>query len=443
MAGRRHRRARTGAWAAAFCWVLLFSLGPTSARAADGQTLSLEEVLEDAHARNAEIEAARGRTEAAEAMPAQARAWDDPTLSWEAWNVPDSFRLDHADNNIFRLSQKIPFPGKRSLAGEVASSDARRIAHEVESTELLVRAAVKSAYYALWEAHARVGVLERDHELVARLTHSVEGKYGTGEASQSEVLRLQVELTHTATQLETERLAIAQARASLAELVSRPSAELRGVPMPPPKPSLSTPLDELVTQALAHRPELLGEADAVVRDTRAVELAKKSRLPDFEVSFGRFVNDDAPDGFGALASVTLPLFNGGKYDAAIAEATARLAATRSDKRRLEDRVRREVEQAYLTAKTALLQHELFAGTHIPQAEQALRVTEGAYETSAAQFSELIDTLRGVQSVHLEHVAAQGRFERAYAELEQAVGMDLTRHAPTSSRQSARAEEHHE
>jgi cobalt-zinc-cadmium efflux system outer membrane protein len=403
----------------------------TSGSADDGKPLALETVIADARARNPAMQAAAARARAAAAMPAQATAWDDPTASWEAWNAPDSFRVDRADNNIFKLAQRIPFPGKRRLAGDVAMLDAERAKQDVAGTELTVLTAVTSAYYALWEAHARVTVLERDRDLVARLTRVVENKYGAGDASQSDALRLQVELTHMANQLETAHLQVDRARAELAALVSRPSTDLRGLPVAPTPPRLAASLEQLLADAFEHRPDLLAAHDAVARDGSAVELAERNRLPDFEVSVARFVNHDAPDGFGAMASVTLPILNRGRYEAAIAEANARLAATRADERHVEDRVRREVEQAYLSARTALLQHQLFAATHIPQAEQALRVTEGAYETGGAQFTELIDTLRGVQSVHLEHLAAAASFENAYAELERAVGRELPRDAPAA------------
>ena len=414
--------------------VMAVALLAATAGAAEPAPLRLEAVVDDARARNPAIAAAAERAEAARAMPRQAAAWDDPTLSWEAWNAPDPFRVDRADNNIFTLSQKIPFPGKRRLAGEVAALDADRAHEEVAGTELGVIAQVKAAYYSLWEAQARIGVLARDRDLVARLTRSVESKYGAGDASQSDALRLQVELTHVANQLQTERLKADRARAALAALLSRTSSEVQGDPVAPPPPRLAAALEALVADALAHRPEILAAERAVARDARAVELAERNRLPAFEVALSRFVNHDARDGVGAMASVTLPILNRGRYEAAIAEASARLAATRADQRRIADGVRREVEEAYLAAQTAMLQHDLFSGTHVPQAEQALRVTEGAYETGGAQFNELVDTLRGVQSVHLDHIAAAAAFENAYADLERAVGRELPR---------AASEGHHE
>jgi cobalt-zinc-cadmium efflux system outer membrane protein len=134
-----------------------------------------------------------------------------------------------------------------------------------------------------------------------------------------------------------------------------------------------------------------------------------------------------------MASVTLPFVNLRKYDAGVAEADARLAAAQSGRRRAEDRARREVQQAFLKAKTALLQYQLFANTHVPQAEQALRVAQSAYESNQLGFLDLVDTLRRIESVHLEHVAAQADFERAYAQLERVVGVELPRTAAVKGR----------
>ena len=91
-----------------------------------GDPLRLSAVVAYVREHNPEIRAARSRAEVAAFMPAQVRALDDPTVSHEAWNMPNSFRMDRADNNIFRISQKLPFPGKRRLAGAVAERCSRQ-----------------------------------------------------------------------------------------------------------------------------------------------------------------------------------------------------------------------------------------------------------------------------------------------------------------------------
>lgn len=415
-------------------------IAPDPATAGDVATLTLESVLEEAKGHNPELLAVRGRSQAMAAVPPQVSAWDDPTLTWEAWNTPEAFRIDRADNNIFRLSQRIPFPGKRRLAGEVATLEADQARHDVATVELELLAAVKRAYYDLWQAHERLAVLSRDKELVARFTHIVERKYGTGEATQSDVLRAQVELTHLISRLQTEQLSIGQAEAELNALLSRAAADPLGRPETPDPPRLSDDSAALVELALTTRPEVAAQTAAIARDETAVQLARRSRYPDFEVSVGRFINSGESDGFGAMASVTLPIFNGAKYGAAVDEATARVGVARSERRRLDDRIRREVEQAYLRARTALLQYDLFVKTHIPQAEQALRVTEASYESGEVPFLDLIDTIRSIESVHLDHIAAQADFEKARAELERSVGSELPRLPPGSARSRGGANE---
>ncbi len=399
---------------------------PSLSAEASSPTLSLPALLAEARTRNPELLAARERSAALAAVPPQARALEDPTVTWEAWNAPNSFRLDHADNNIIRVSQRIPFPGKRALAGEVAAYGSAEASHGADAVELDVLAAVKRAYVDLWLAYERHAVSTREQTLLDRMTHVVESRYATSDATQADVLRSQVELTHVVTRLATETIAIERARLALAALLSKAPDEVAGRPEPLAPPRLAQNTADVVAQAFAHRPELRGADAAIAREQAAVRLAERNRYPDFEVSLGRFINDDAADGFGAMLSMNVPIFNGGKYAAAIDEARARLRAAEAERRRVVDGIRREVADAYLRADTARVEYELFTKTHVPHTEQALRVTESAYEAGQVPFLDLLDTLRSIENVHLDHVNAEAAFETAYADLERAAGTALPR-----------------
>ncbi|TMA37088.1 MAG: hypothetical protein E6J79_11395, partial [Deltaproteobacteria bacterium] len=91
----------------------LLLLGP-GARGDEPPAIRLADVIEEARVQNPEIKAARARAQAAAYMPRQASAYDDPVFSYEAWNAPESFDVRRADNNILKVSQKVPFPGKRT-----------------------------------------------------------------------------------------------------------------------------------------------------------------------------------------------------------------------------------------------------------------------------------------------------------------------------------------
>src|SRR5436190_20663079 len=92
---------------------------PSAADLPTSGPLSLAEVVGYAREHNPELEAARRRASAAHAVPAQAAAWDDPMVVAESWNSPRAIPYDEAENNILKLSQRLPFPGKLARKGRM------------------------------------------------------------------------------------------------------------------------------------------------------------------------------------------------------------------------------------------------------------------------------------------------------------------------------------
>ena len=116
--------------------VMFFSSGLLWAQDIDSvrrNTLVLPELIHEVLARNPELVAARKQWEAVTHRITQAQSLEDPTLSLQFWNAPQSFNVARSDNTILGLSQSFPFPGKRALKGEVASRSA-------DMTEQAVRA---------------------------------------------------------------------------------------------------------------------------------------------------------------------------------------------------------------------------------------------------------------------------------------------------------------
>ena len=409
------------------------AFGRTTA-AADVPTLDLSTVIQQALQQNPALRAARARAEAAAAMPAQVSALDDPTFAYEAYNAPGAFRVDRADNNILRVSQRIPFPGKRRLAGEAAERDADSVRREVEVAELDLAAAVTVAFYDLWLAHEKVLLFGREKTLAQRFARTAEQRYATAGVTQSDVLRAQLELTRLVNRVATARLEVETAAAELNALLGNPPDAPLAMPQLEEVPEIVEPLDHWVELALRRRPEVAGQQALVGRDESRVALAERQYYPDFEFTVGRFINPNAEDGFGAIASVSIPLLHRAKYKAGIDEAKARLSATHAEGRTLQDRIRREVKQALVRLQTARLQRDLFVSTHIPQTEQALRVTESAYQAGTVDFLALTETARAIEEVHIEHLDAESDLAKAYAELERAIGTPVAgREMPGESR----------
>jgi outer membrane protein TolC len=306
----------------------------------------------------------------------------------------------------------------------MASRDADIAEQMARSVELDVLNGATKAYYDLWMTHQNILIYSRDKVLIEHFAKIAETKYGLGQVSQPDVLRAQVERTRLINRVNTETISAESGAATLTAFLSDTEDFPVGVPDTPPPPSLPTPLDELLALALKTRPELAAQDVAIAREEEGVRLAKLNYLPDFEVSGGRFINAHGGDGVGAMISLSIPIAYKYKYDAALAEAEAHLAAARTDRRRVEDALRRDVKQAFLRARTALEQYRLFTTTHIPQAEQALQATQVGYATGKIDFLSLIDSVRAIESIHVEHIQAAADFEKAYADLERAVGTTI-------------------
>src|SRR5437764_169869 len=122
------------------------------------------------------------------AAPALAAAWDDPTLAAESWNSPRAVPYDGAENNILKLSQRLPFPGKLGLKGRMAERDADMAAADARMTELTVLESVKQAYWDLWLTDRHLAVYTRDLELARELAAGAAGRYAVGTGGQHDVL---------------------------------------------------------------------------------------------------------------------------------------------------------------------------------------------------------------------------------------------------------------
>ena len=178
--------------------LLLFCSGLSQAQ--DGEPvprnrLVLQELIQEVLVRNPELAAARKQWEVATNRIAQARSLEDPTLSVQLWNIPQPFKATQADNTIFGLSQNLPFPGKRSLKGDVASRSAEMTEQAVRAKERELVARLKQAYYDLFLAQKAVQIHHQQVDLLRQFVEIANAKFRAGKGSQADFLKAQVELS--------------------------------------------------------------------------------------------------------------------------------------------------------------------------------------------------------------------------------------------------------
>lgn len=390
-------------------------------------SLVLPDLIQEALAKNPELLAARQQWEAASRRIVKARALDDPTLSVHWWNFPQSFNVGRADNTIIGLSQKFPFPGKLTLREEVASHSAgiTEQALRIKERDLVTR--VKSAYYDLFLDHKTIQIHHEQIELLRQFVEIATVKFRAGTATQVDVLKAQVELSTLHQELPVLRQRRDTSQAMLNQLLDRDPQLPLAPPQPPREGRFEQDLEALYGVATTARPELKAAALEIQRNERSQALARSQYYPDFDVTFQRFQNFQANDGFGAYVAMNLPFafWTKPKYDAAVQEAAAGIAVARADRHALENMTRFQIQDLLAKVRASWEVAVLYKTTVLPQAEQSVAAARVGYRAGRSGFLDLIEADRAWRGFQLEYYRVLVEREHRLAELEQVVGADLS------------------
>ena len=390
------------------------------------KTLDLSELIAEALGRNPELQSARQQWEAASKRVPQARSLDDPTLSVQWWNAPESFNLARSENTLIGLSQKFPFPGKLALKEQVASRSADMTEQAVRAKERDLIARLKQAYYDLFLAHKAIQIHHEQIDLLKQFFEITNAKFRAGKGSQVDVLKAQVELSTLHQQLPVLEQRRDTAQGKLNMLLDRDPRFPLAPPQEPREGRFDQDLEDLYRAATTARPELKAADLAIQRNEQSRALALREYYPDINLGFQRFQNYQAPNGFGAVVSINLPFafWTKPKYDAGVQEAAAAVAAARAEHRTLENLTRFQIRDLLAKVRASWEVAVLYRTTVLPQAEQGVEAARAGYRTGRAGFLDLIEADRAWRGFQLEYYRALVEREHRLAELEQVIGADL-------------------
>ncbi|MDP1767606.1 MAG: TolC family protein [Nitrospirota bacterium] len=423
------RNRRRHCMAVALGLFMCFSGGLSGAEESDSglrNRLLLPELIREALARNPELVAARKQWEAATHRIAQVQSLDDPTLSVQLWNVPQSVNVTQTQNSIFGLSQNLPFPGKLALKGDVASRAADMSEQAVRAKERELTARLKQIYYDLFLVQKAVQLHREQVELLRQFVDIANAKFRAGKGSQADVFKAQVELSLLHQQLPVLDQRRETAEAMLNTLLDRDPASPLGLPQEPSQGPLGKTVEDLQRLALNDRPELKAAELAVQRNEQSHALAQRQYYPDFNIAVQRFQNFQANDGFGAYMAMSIPFafWTKPKYDAGVQEAAAAVSSARAQHHTLENLTRFQINDLLAKLRAADQVATLYRTTILPQAGQSLEAAQTGYRTGKAGFQDLIEAQRARRTYQLEYFKALVDQQHRLAELEQVVGGDL-------------------
>lgn len=420
--------------ALAFAFFLLAA--PMSAHA--GQRLDLDELLERAKT-NPEITALK---EAASAMEAGAKAigtLDDPTIKIEMEDLSTERPLEAGPGNAmmtrYTISQMFPFPGKLSLKERMAGKEASGARSEVKARELEVASMVKEAYYEYAFLDESIRITGGIKDLLAVATKIAETRYATGQVTQQDVIKLNVEqamLTDELIMLEARKGVAASRIKSLVNMAQ--SEELAGAAsLPKGRAPIDT--EALLNTALASTPDIAMLKAETEANELGVKLADKNYYPDFMVGVAPIQRDGDFDSYDVMFQVNIPIWRG-KYTNLAEEAKARARAARARLEAGKNRKALEVKAAAIEVDASSRQLELYVTSLIPQAEMSYESALRNYQTGRIGLIDLLDTERDLRKTRVDYLKALLEYNMRIAALERASGTELRSSEKVSDKERA-------
>jgi outer membrane protein TolC len=393
-----------------------------------GPIVSIQDLVREAEQNNPEITAAERGYEAATHVAGQVSALPDTQLTVQQFAVGSPRPFAGYTNSDFAYigfgaSQEIPFPGKRSLRGQVANreADVRRI--QIESVRRGIIAKLKATYFRLAYLQQTLSVLERDDKVLADVQQVVESRYHVGQGNQQEVLKAQLQHTKILQEIAMHHREVGQLQAQLKQLLNRPqdTADIQTEPLAVRNIPYSA--SDLLNMAKQQNPDIQSQHQMVRKAESQIELAHKEFRPDFNVQY-MYENTDRKfrDYYVATFGINLP--NRGRRKAQLAEAEASREQANQQLEAESQRRLAEVQDQYVVAQTSAEQLKIYAEGLIPQSEATFRSALAAYEANRQDFQTLLSSFLDVLNLQVEYQRELADHESALAQLEALTGVNF-------------------
>jgi len=380
------------------------------AHAQNDSLLNLHELVEEAIANNPELKALMADYKAAGARISGFRYLMDPMISIE-WD---------GETRMYGFSQQVPFPTKIATQSKLeALQTEQNYLKYVGRLRSMIRE-VKTAYADLYFTHKKVEAVERAIFLLRQVYSATVNKYSLGQASQSEVLRAQIELSKAENELLAARDDVAISEATLGALLDRQIDAPMGKPQEPTTKIDELGLTELYALAKEQEPRLKAYDLAYKKAVLMRSMARQAYLPDLMLGFSQM--DDAMHDRKYMLGITLPLWFWGKQNKLVAEAEYGRQMALASYRTVENDILLSVKRTKLRVDKQKRLVELYRNSILPQTEAALKSAFTEYQVNLVGFKHLLDTATLLVQAELEYHRAYTDYFVAVAELEQAIGV---------------------
>ena len=401
--------------------LLLAALATAQTTPPADQTVTLDQAIQEALAKNLNLAAEKLNINIAEAREITARLRPNPvlTVSGQTLNLLGAKYSPDTPLGPNQLNIHTDFPLERGHKREeriaLAKQDKSLVELGVREVMRQVIAAVQNAFVDVQQAKESVALAQQNLQSLQGVVTINEARLKSGDLAMVELDRSRVAALQYRTAVQQAQLQLEQAKAQLQQLMGRRvkspnfgvADEIRRDAI-----VMDTPV-EIARLARTRRPDYLADQQSQARSRADLRLQLANGKIDY--SIGTEVTRQSAWGFsgnslGVYFSVPLRIFNKNQGEIARAQREINLAAARVDA--LEMSIQTEVENAhrqYLVSKQLLTSIET---EMLSKAKSVRDTTEYSYRRGEASLVEFLDAQRAFNEVNQTFNEARANYARS-------------------------------
>jgi outer membrane protein TolC len=300
-------------------------------------------------------------------------------------------------------------------SAELAGKDARD----------LVVLAVGGAYLQVIAAAARVSSARAQLETANALFEQTSQQRSVGLVAQIDVNRSRIQVLTQKQRLSSLQNDLGKQKINLARMIGLPPNDQYVIADDIPLAAApSIPIEDALKQALSQRSDLKAAEAQVLAAERSQSAARAERLPALSVTanYGAIgLNPSQAHGtFGVIGSLKFPIWQGGRIEGDIEQASAAVVQRQAELQDLRGQVEADVRKVYLDLEAARTQVEV-ATENLQVTKENLKLTRQRYEAGVSDNVEVVQSQESVAGAELDYINSVFAHNVAKLSLARAVG----------------------
>ena len=286
-----------------------------------------------------------------------------------------------------------------------AKATARASQSSLEDARDLVTLAVGGAYLQVLAAQARLDSAQAQLDTANAVFHQSSEQHQEGVLGRLNVDQSQLQTLAQQQQIITLRSDLAKQKINLARLVGiAPNAEYQLTDRFDFSPAPVQSVNDAVARAEQQRADLKAAQSQVEAAQKALAAARAERLPSASLSGYYEAIGTTPSqshgAFSVVGTLSVPIWQGGRIEADIAQAKAVLAQREAELEDTRGQIEAEVRETYLDLEAAVGQVEV-ARKNLQVAQEALQMARARMEAGVINTVEVVQAQQTVSSAQLD------------------------------------------